>query len=246
MILYVTSFNEHLYNATGKNLLESFILHEPEGDLLIAYEGNIDLPEHDRFILHNLDQDSYLQDWLENNKGIIPIRLGGTFEGTFENGFHERTSEWFRKIASLHHAVTLGYEKLVFLDSDVVFNKKLTANKIGEVLDGHAVFYHFGPHRRWHKTGIESGIVGYDLTVGGDEVLKCIFEKYADGSFQNYRRWDDAWMLTVAILENPHIKTKDIVSHSNNSDHVVQDGDLSGYLQHFKGVHWRKHGVKYL
>ena len=34
-ILYVTSFAKDMYNASGKRLIESFINHNIEGDLLI-------------------------------------------------------------------------------------------------------------------------------------------------------------------------------------------------------------------
>ncbi len=246
MILYVTSFNKHLYGATGKNLLASFVKQNTEGDLLIAYEGNIDLLENSKFHLYNLDEDDYLQNWLEDNKSIIPVRLGGTFEGEFENKFHERASEWFRKIASLHHAVTLGYDKIVFLDCDVVVNQHLSESKIDEVFGGSSMFYHFGPHRQIHRSGIESGIIGFDMTKDGGKLLDHVFQKYDDSSFTKYERWDDAWMFTVAVVENPHIKTKDIVSRNSNSGYVVEAGELSEYLQHFKGIHWKKYGVKYL
>ena len=70
-------------------------------------------------------------------------------------------------------------------------------------------------------------------------------EKYKDGSFKNYMRWDDAWMFTAAVEENPSIESKDIASKTSSSGHVVKDGELSGYLAHFKGIHWRKYGVDF-
>jgi hypothetical protein len=246
MILYVTSFNKHLYNSTGKNLLKTFVSHKTEGDLLITYEDDIDIPKHEALHFYNLDDDDYLNNWLESNKSIIPVRLGGAFEGEFENKFHERAAEWFRKIASLHHAVTLGYDKIIFLDCDVVVNKHLPESKINEVFGESSMFYHFGPHRQMHRSGIESGIIGFDMTKDGGKLLNHVFQKYDDGSFEKYTRWDDAWMFTVAVMENPHINTKDIVSRHSRSGHVVADGELSEHLQHFKGIHWKKYGVKYL
>ena len=73
-ILYTTSFNKHLYEATGKNLIQSFVHHKTAGDLLIAYEDEIDaiIPKHRKFLFHNLDCDDYLQNWLINNRDIIP------------------------------------------------------------------------------------------------------------------------------------------------------------------------------
>lgn len=245
MILYVTSFNKFLYEATGKNLLESFAHNKIDGDLLIAHEDELDIPKYKKFIFHNLDNDDYLQDWLEENKDIIPVELGGTHEGEFDHKFHKRTSQWFRKIAALHHAVSLDYEKIIFLDCDVVFLQQLTKEKVEEVFDNHSVFYHLGPHRAVKGTGIESGIIGFDMKKNGLEFLQKVFEKYKDGSFKNYMRWDDAWMFTAAVEENPSIESKDIASKTSSSGHVVKDGELSGYLAHFKGIHWRKYGVDF-
>ena len=245
MILYVTSFNKFLYEVTGKNLLESFAHNKIDGDLLIAHEDELDIPKYKKFLFHNLDNDDYLQGWLEENKDIIPVELGGTHDGEFDHKFHKRTSQWFRKIAALHHAVSLDYEKIIFLDCDVVFLQHLTEEKIEEVFDGHSAFYHLGPHRALKGTGVESGIIGFDITKNGRKLLEKVFEKYKDGSFKNYMRWDDAWMFTAAIEENPNIKTKDIASERSGSGHVVKDGKLSEYLAHFKGIHWRKYGVDF-
>jgi hypothetical protein len=245
MVLYVTSFNKFLYEATGKNLLESFVLHKTDGNLLIAHEDELDIPKHKKFIFHDLDEDSYLQDWLEKNKNIIPSELGGTHEGGFDHKYHKRTSQWFRKIAALRHAINLGYEKIVFLDCDVIFLQHLPKEKINEVFDNHSVFYHLGPYRKSKRTGIESGIIGFDMTKDGKKILKRVFEKYEDGSFKDYLRWDDAWMFTAVVEESPDVKTKDIVSEKNADSHVVKDGELSLYLKHFKGIHWRKYGVNF-
>ena len=119
-ILYTTSFNKHLYEATGKNLIQSFVHHKTAGDLLIAYEDEIDaiIPKHRKFLFHNLDCDDYLQNWLINNRDIIPEYLGGNYSGTFEEKFNQRASQWFRKIASLKYACSLGYDKIIFLDSE--------------------------------------------------------------------------------------------------------------------------------
>tara|TARA_Y100001963_G_scaffold114935_1_gene159424 strand:+ start:197 stop:940 length:744 start_codon:yes stop_codon:yes gene_type:complete len=243
-ILYVTSFNNKLFHATGKNLIESFVHHKTEGNLLITHEDDIDneIPKHWKFLFYNLDKDDYLQNWLDKNIDIIPKDLGGTHNGNFDNKFHRRTSQWFRKIAALHHAVSYNFDKLIFVDSDVYFKKKLKQSKIEEVFDGHSVFYHCGPHRMKKNSGAETGIVGYDLKKDGKEFLDKVFEKYEDGSFKEYLRWDDAWMVTAAIQENPHIRCRDICPNAD-AGHVVKDGLLAEYLQHDKGTHWRNHGV---
>ena len=54
--LYVTSFNKRLYEATGQNMIESFVYCKTEGDLLITHEDDLDqiIPKHSKFIFYNL------------------------------------------------------------------------------------------------------------------------------------------------------------------------------------------------
>lgn len=244
MILYVTTFNNHLYNATGRNMLHTFVEHYAQGDLLICHEGVEDIPKYSRFIRYDLNDDDYLQTWLQENKDIIPKRLGGEHDGNYQHKFHERTSEWFRKIAALHHAVSLsGYDKIVFLDCDVVIKQHISEEFMNSVFDGASMFYHYGPTRHRGGSGFETGIMGFDLRKQGGVILQHVFDKYADKSYRGYMRWDDAWMMTVAVAENPDVQARDLVERVTPTGHVVEAGILAPYLTHNKGVHWKKHGV---
>ena len=55
-ILYVTTFNNKLYNATGRDMIESFVKYKTEGDLLIAHEDSLDevIAHHRKFIFHGI------------------------------------------------------------------------------------------------------------------------------------------------------------------------------------------------
>ena len=133
-ILYVTTFNQRLYDATGKNMIESFVRYKTEGDLLIAYEDGLDkvIPHHRKFIFHDLETDEFLSSWLKDNEDIIPTSLGGTFDGEYEleAKFNQRASQWFRKIVALNKAMDLKeYDAIVFLDSDTTINKNITASE---------------------------------------------------------------------------------------------------------------------
>eukprot|EP00232_Nephroselmis_pyriformis_P023247 CAMPEP_0182857432 /NCGR_PEP_ID=MMETSP0034_2-20130328/3046_1 /TAXON_ID=156128 /ORGANISM="Nephroselmis pyriformis, Strain CCMP717" /LENGTH=266 /DNA_ID=CAMNT_0024988671 /DNA_START=766 /DNA_END=1563 /DNA_ORIENTATION=- len=244
-VLYVTTFNRRLYEATGINLLNSFHNHQPDGDLLVAYED--DLPSiivnTSNILFFNLDSDTYLQSWLTSNKDIIPVEIGGTHQGKFKNIFHSRTSKWFRKIAALHYASSLAYDIIVFLDSDVIFKKHVSHSLISDTFNGTSIFYHFGPFRKLDGVGAETGIIGFELSKKGKLFLNKIFEKYDDGSFKQYKRWDDAWMVTVVLEENPDIEARDLVVRKSRGSrkmkrHVVHDGALASYFDHYKGVHW--------
>lgn len=246
MILYVTTFNNHLYNATGRNLLYSFVEHCVEGELLICHEGVDDLPKYSQFITYDMNDDEYLQTWLKDNKDVIPKRLGGDHNGNYKHKFHERTSEWFRKIAALHHAMSLtDYDQIVFLDCDVVIKRNVTKDFLQSVFGGTSMFYHYGPTRHRAGVGFETGIMGFDMRKDGGVILQHVFDKYANKSYRGYMRWDDAWMMTVAVDENPEVETRDLVQKVTPTGHVVEAGPLGPYMTHNKGVHWRKHGVKF-
>jgi hypothetical protein len=84
------------------------------------------------------------------------------------------------------------------------------------------------------------------MSAGTNVVLDRLFKKCEDGSFRNYPRWDDGYLFRMVVQEGYDIKTKDIVSADRGDGHVVSCGELALYLEHFKGVHWKKYGVKYL
>jgi len=241
-ILYVTTFNQRLYDATGKN----FVRHKTEGDLLIAYEDGLDkvIPHHRKFVFHNLETDKFLSSWLKDNEDIIPTDLGGTFEGEYKlkAKFNQRASQWFRKIVALNRAMDLkGYDAIVFLDSDTVISKNIKSSKVEEIFGGQSMFYHLGPYRKESGTGIESGVIGFNLNEQGGILLACVINKFRSGDFKNYIRWDDGYIFRMVVEENTQIPTRDLVNVREND--VVEHGPFAEFIVHEKGVHWKKHGM---
>ena len=243
-LLYVTSFNKELYQATGKDMLHSFLDTETEGDMLITHEDGVDkeIEQHQKFLFHNLDTDPFLQGWLKENADIIPVYLGGAFSGEFKNKFHRRASQWFRKIAALNHAVTLDYDQIVFVDSDTIFKQKITSDFIDQIFNNKTIFYHFGPARKAMDTGWESGIIGFNMDKGGRDYLHLVFHTFKHKRFMKYLRWDDGYIFRKIAEEHPEIETVDVVIKSTGT-HVVCDGYLKDHISHAKGVHWKKHQV---
>jgi len=246
-ILYVTSFNEHLHKVTGRAMLESFVYHKTEGDLLIAHEDGLDklIPHHRKFIFHDLEEDELLAWWLKENEDIIPVALGGKFEGEYSgvHKFNQRAAQWFRKIVALNRAMDIKdeYDAIIFLDSDIVVNKHLPASKIEEIFDEHSMFYHLGPYRRGAGTGIESGVIGFNLKTMGGVLLGIVINKFKSGEFKKYIRWDDGYVFRMVVEENSHIPTRDVVDANESS--VVEFGPFAEYLVHNKGIHWKTYGL---
>ena len=245
--LYVTSFNKRLYEATGQNMIESFVYCKTEGDLLITHEDDLDqiIPKHRKFIFYNLDKDQWLAKWLKENEDIIPVSLGGKFEGEYEGRakFNTRASQWFRKIVAINRALHYKdkYDAIIYIDSDVVFTKHLPAENIEKIFDNHSVFYHLGEYRRKSKTGIESGVIGFNLKKQGELFLNIVINKFRSGEFRDYLRWDDGYMFRMVVNENPSIPTIDIADC--NESNVVEYGPFADYIFHNKGIHWKQHGL---
>jgi len=249
-ILYTTTFNETLFNATGQGMITSFVRCKTEGDMLIAHEG-VELPKHRKFIEYDLSKDEFLNRWLKENEDIIPVALGGKFEGEFENKFRHRASQWFRKIPTLKKAMEYDYDAIIFVDSDVVFKfgerdgikEGLTSDYIFEVFGDCGMFCHYGEGRKARRLGVECGFVGFHMNNGGREFLEIVIDIFEDGKFRKYERWDDSYIFGEIIKSHPEIKINDLVENSLECD-VVEEGIFNSYITHDKGVHWREHGFE--
>ena len=241
-VLYVTSFSKQLYDVTGRGMIESFVFNKIEDNVLITYEGAIDLPDNDRFIKHNLETNTFLSDWLEENRDIIPIKYGGDAE-RIDTLWNRRASLWFRKIVSLREAMKFknDYKAVVFCDCDCIFHKKIPTDFILKTFEGNDFFYHRGPHRE----AIESGFMGFNLEKNGEQFINLLIECFSNKNFRKYNRWDDGYVITQVLEEKEYISGIDVVKQHNEVvySHVVPFGPFANYVSHHKGSHTRKYGI---
>jgi len=264
-ILYLTSFNERLYRATGQYMIDSFIRCRIEGDLLATYEGNpsyivnpqqIDSHNEDQqFFFYNLDQDTFLQDWIEANRDIIPPKYGGdclAFEDkesgkwtndtdqTWITGFNFQAARFFRKIASINYAMRYSsdYELVVLLDCDTLFKKYLPEKVILDTINDKEVLYHLGCNRRLRGTGIEAGFMVFRTSSA---FPRLVIECYISGQFRQYNRWDDGFIYRKVLEEHPEIPTIDVVPDHQEKvgGHVIPYSIFGEYVDHFKGSNQR-------
>ena len=229
-------------------MVESFVLREVQGDLLITYEGDISPPNNKKFIKHNLETNTFLSDWLEENRDIIPIEYGG--DATPEENktlWNRRASLWFRKIIALREALKFkdDYKAIVFCDCDCEFLNKIPASLILESFKGNDFFYHKG-----RRPAIESGFMGFNLEKNGEQFINLIFECFSSKDFRKYDRWDDGYVITQVLKESKDISGRDVVRLPKESwqsrhirSHVVPFGPFADYLRHDKGVHTNVHGI---
>jgi hypothetical protein len=243
--LYITSFIEKMYQLSGKKMIESFLNTDQDGDLLICYEDfNFDSiieNNKDNILTYNLTDDQYLQEWLENNKDIIPIHFGGTASNiVFKNDklWNVKASRWFRKIASIKYAMEVygnKYDYLIWVDCDCVFKKKIPISVHNNILNDCAMFYYFGKQREKYDTGYETGFLGFNKENGGYNFINLIIETY-DKKFRDIVRWDDGYVIRkVNELYNTNIKTKDIAGNVFNP--INCKNPYYNYISHNKGFH---------
>jgi hypothetical protein len=245
-ILYVTSFASDMYNASGKILINSFIKHNTEGNLLICYENfNFNILDHpanenQKLLSYPLHTSKYLNTWLRKNKDIIPVFLGGICRNSLilNNEWNRKSSRWFRKIAALEYALTTyrdEYDYIVWLDSDCKILNNISSKFVIDIFIDNAVFYHLGSNRIKNGMGVESSVIGFNKINEGYDFLNNVILFYSSGEFRKLRRWDDGWIFRT-IIENRKYKTIDIVTKPYKN-FVIEYGAFKGLITHDKGVH---------
>ena len=252
--LYVTSFNQKLYDRSGKNFIESFKstgMHE-ENHLLVTFEG-MDAHSFESNMKYNLENNLWLNSWTKRNADVIPKKYGGNLDNNTPStgqliGFNLQAARFFRKVVSLKIATQWWdkYDHIIFADCDVVFKKKIPISLVADVLKGHCLFYHYGNARRKYDKGTESGFTGFNMKEGGLDFLHEYFQRFDDGRFRTYKRWDDAYMFNV-ILENDgmfptaiDIADCEVLQYGA---HVICHGPFGSYVTHDKGVHQRNKDI---
>jgi hypothetical protein len=256
-IQYVTSFAPDMYATTGHNLIASFLESGAEGTMVVCHEGGLaDRIERDvahvgdRIITYDLDTSEFLRDWLDRNRDIIPVTLGGAAPPCAcakpdnpmsahaprcpYGWFNKNASRWFRKIVSLELACSLnGAEALVWLDSDCRFKRGLPTKVWTDLFRTAAVLYHKGPQRKV----IESGVIAFQMTAAGRRLLHIVIERFRSGEFRADLRWDDGYQFQMVVDAHPEIPARDLAEGSALYDMVLPTSPLGEFLDHFKGVH---------
>lgn len=247
-ILWVTSFNQTLYDLSGRKLVESFLKTNSTGQLLVCHEKMNYVAPDVRVKAHEISEYPFLKEWLRVNQDIIPQIYGGSAafsKAVFRNYWNVKASLWFRKIASLHLALTLyggEVDAIIWIDSDCVITRTLTEELVVKAFDKAQTFYHLGDDRL--NGSIESGLIGFRAPW---KVLHRTFKMYTSGAFRQEIRWDDGYIFRVVIKKSPE-GTRDLVNletkgkmkleyRNAKSKDVIHRGPFRDYVLHNKGQH---------
>jgi hypothetical protein len=124
-VTWVTTFEQKMWEASGRHLAESFLDRRVPGRLVCCHEGGpavaaaVGRLACARLEAVPLDGDEFLRQWLAKNHDVVPQSLGGGHPGCACRGgpfepkdkrhrmpcagawFCKNASRWFRKVAAL-------------------------------------------------------------------------------------------------------------------------------------------------
>ncbi len=237
----ITTFDDRLFVASGKRLLESVARHLPGAEMLVYEElksERTDVPSV------RVDQLPEFVEVMSRHRDVIPREMGGTAERL--EGYNRRWFGWFRKIVSQYDAITRntydGYT--VFLDTDV----RAIAPFADEVIRAQL------PKAVGVFTGLrDSGESGGSFYDGRAPLARPFVERFMNlflsGQFRALPRWDDSFTMAHCMAQMPdavHDFAAGIapLEHTNSNGHTTGGQVLPAtvwdrYLEHDKGIHWR-------
>jgi len=255
-VLYVTSFAKDMYMASGRKMIQTFKKFNPNDKLVVCYEKMNFTDPNPKIIPYNLGESEFLHNWLRDNRDVIPFYLGGAATPQnnpelLKNEFNRQASRFFRKIVSIDYAIkTYGkkYQYVVWVDADAYFIKTIPIKLFDIIFGDNHVFFHLGPKRERAGLGIESGIFGF-RKGNGYRYFKRVANRFRDGSFRQYPKWDDGFVFRKVWEEEVEanktrqlsevIKFRDVVSHlvKSSRNEVTPYGPFKDHIVHEKGKH---------
>lgn len=266
-VLWVTSFTPEFYEASGQYLLNSFEEYYIYGKMFVGYE-NFSSPDFKSAYKVNLNKSKFLENWLSENKSIIPTSLGGfalecncpdpyarsekqhKTRDCHHTWFNRNASKWFRKIATLYEVDNFltrlqdtSIEYIIWIDSDCYFINNIPRAQIEnwfvDQADVADIIY-----LKNKRPVIEAGFVGYNYKRGGKYFLKNLFHDWYGGRFRKLKRWDDSYVIQKAIECSENLNTTDL-AYGVSKDHsgVFSESKLKNFIIHNKGLHGRVKGI---
>lgn len=246
-VVYVSCFNQRLYDFCGGKLVKSFLQHNVEGRLLLGLE-NVKIDDTlrgspERVQLLDLSNEPLYWDWYSKFKEYIPPCYGGTKEDWSEYGednkrrdFNTQTSRWFWKVCILKRALEVVHENdtIFFIDSDCIFRQTLSQARVAKFLGENDWGFMMGPWRRQNKRGLESSVMQFKGR--GRQVIEWCYDRYISGDYLKEEYWADSMIWESLVRDKgKEIKYIDYVSPSWHHGHVIENTIWGKFIHHAKG-----------
>jgi len=232
-MIAVTSFSQKGYEVYGKKFLESAIKYWPT-DIFVYYEDLPDLVD-DKIIYKPLN-DPRLYAFLsycEKN----PVFSGVTGAGY---NFNYDAMRFSKKAFAQFMVLETHSGKVIWLDADIVINKKMTEDFIESVFDKQTLC-------AFQRPGLytESGFLGFDTTREDFKpFLEAYLNAYKKGIIFSLPGWHDCYAVDYAIAKSG-VSVKNLSpDYPKNGINVIPHSEIGTYLVHNKGKRKYEKGKK--
>ena len=238
MFRIITTFNDQLYRASGRSLLEGIARHAPSAEVLVYEELESESVPVPTVSIAALPE--FRQVAADNADIISP-------DGAGLDPYNRRWFGWFRKVVAQHDAMTRrpfnGYT--LFLDSDIRIRRGFDERMIRRTLH-RAVGVFKGV-----RESIESGVILYDgRNPLAGRFAGIFMDEFLSRRFRGMRIWADNYVMTACMAALPEA-VQDLaeglvpVTHRNSNGHetggqVIPLTEWGSCLEHDKGMHWRQ------
>jgi hypothetical protein len=241
----LSTFNDKIYNLSGKSLLDSVEENVPEAEVWIyedVSEENIDDISSRNLNLQlvkirNLPEFSEV---FNNNKDVIDVSQGGLAKDL--GMWNERWFGWFHKVLMQYDAVVRKRYKgvNVFLDADARIIKPIPESFVGDILEKPVGLF------QGDRDSVEAGVVVVDGLSGfAIEFYNFVMSIYTNQNFRRLPRWDDSFILAKSRERWPHL-VQDFAEGVSAANHVNSNGHSTSqhvipftrwgmYIEHDKG-----------
>ena len=241
----LSTFNDKIYNLSGKSLLDSIEDNAPDAEVWIYHDiseenlesissRNLNL----KFVrIRNLPEFSEV---FNNNRDVVDVSYGGLAKDM--GMWNERWFGWFQKILMQYDATVRKKYKgtNIFLDADARIIKSIPQSFVDDILEKPIGLF------QGDRDSVESGVIVVDGTSGfAVEFYNFVMSIYSNQNFRRLPRWDDSFILARSRDRWPHL-VQDFAEGVSNQEHVNSNNhSTSGcvipftrwgmYIEHDKG-----------
>ena len=241
MLRVITTFNDKLYRASARSMLQSVESMIPEAEILVYHELKDETCEHPGVRVDELPE---FTDVFERFRHRIADDFGGT--ATDLSNWNRRWFGWYRKVCAQYDAlVRRPTEGLtLWFDTDIRITKMITEEFIRQQMEQPVGLF------RGSRDNVEAGYIIFDEQQPQTKkfIERCM-EVYTSGEFLQLEKWSDSDVLAYVMDEDPsfiqdYADNREAIRYQNSNGHetegqIIPQSVWRDYVEHDKGLHWR-------